>query len=286
MLSSLILAIGILIYLVLNIKELFQGSFCKKLLSFIISAICCLGLTAWFVLPMLEQLLTQRFYVNSPEVKSGKYALQNTVLLPLHLFFRNRWLEVIYRLFNFTPRYGEQITWTLPSNFWGDVAILGIVLIVSLKNYRLNRNRDCLIYCVGGAICIAVSYSQTIAKISFLSVFQFVWRIMLLLPIMVSFALAASINDNVSNHVRIKKISFVLSIICLCGFYLQLLNSTMPKVIAQIDYADTIGKTNVAQGEYLPASFPSVTYGCDNVDELLGDGKVTLMGYDKQGYHF
>jgi hypothetical protein len=283
-LSSLILVIGLLIYLLLDIKYLFQETFGKKLLCYLTAAVGSLGLTAWFLFPMLEQLLTQKLYVNSSLVETGKFSLTNTVLLPVHLFFRNDIASIIYERFQLTPKYIEQITWTLPSNFWGNIGILCMVSAACLGKWRKERHLG-IVFCVEGALCVLISFTQIFTGISFLNVFQFVWRIMLLLPVSVSLALAVCLNAGGVRDDRVRNISLLLSLLCIGGYYLQLLIplGLTTQTIPSLQYEDGLLNSNVMQGEYLPEAFPDVFYGYDSEQEFPG---VISGGYDKDGYHF
>jgi len=221
--SSYMIIILLIIICLINIKKLVKEK--KRLLYLILSAITTLLLTSYFLIPMIEQMLSTTFYVNLN---------QSTVLYERTV--------PIWGLFIEYPYYMNLKPW-IPAG-------IGISFIISsiyfIKNYKKTSSftKTCFIL---GIIFLFMTTKifpwKTLEEI--FSVIQFPWRFYYLSTILLTIGTGLLVNE-LKNKIKFNNL-IVFIIVSILPIITIVISNFNEKIVTGIkDY-------EIAYKEYLPA---------------------------------
>ena len=233
-LSTLIVFITCLIILLFNIKRLLNK---KVIINILKALILCLLLTSYYIFPMIEQLFTHEFIVNT----KTNVSTISTYAIPFE------------QVFSGIPHWNNNLF--IPS---GISFIIIYILVLRIKNKEIKFRKICDVCILVGIVAVLCT-TNIIPWDNFkiFSILQYPWRIYIISA--VCFSIAASIIlEKYSNK-------FITIIICLAmivpiyTIYYQYKNEYIWRYYS--DY-------NIGGKEYLPAN--------TNYDLLINRGeKIT-----------
>ncbi len=90
-LSSVMLAAMLLALVAMHLKEIKRA----QVMSIVLAALVCLALTAWFLVPMLEQMTSDKFFVTSADIPLGKWQMSSTCVPLLGWLFPPKALRAL-----------------------------------------------------------------------------------------------------------------------------------------------------------------------------------------------
>ena len=196
-LSLLLTAIFFAIFLVINLRKLIKEP--VRILEIAKSSITVVLLTAFFFLPMAEQLLTEEFF------STYHASIWNPIVAVI----------AIRRLFlggnlddrtMFTPSMGLTIL---------IVFVLCMLLFFKKPKNDLHRFFDCLILGSGLCMFVCTRYFPWVALDPHLNIIQFPWRMYVFITLFASFCIGILSNKYVGNcNTKFKNI-----IICLIAVF-------------------------------------------------------------------
>lgn len=165
----------------------------KKLLNILISIAIYFCITAWFILPMIEQMKSQEFFVTSKAINQEVNDLSKFTIPLLGWFLPSPYVQKIYSVLGIsTSGYGSAF-------FYGAIffVIILIEVVYCIFKYKNNevttdgedigfekKDRGLLLWCVT-LLCIFLLFNtklfpHSLLK-SILGVMQFPWRVRIVL---------------------------------------------------------------------------------------------------------
>lgn len=222
LISTYLVGIILVIMCLVNIKKLFKEK--KRILYLCVAALITLGLTAYFIFPMLEQMLSGQFIFNNLD--------QTSKLLERSL--------PIWSLFVEFPYHILKETW-IPTG----IGIGFIVLIYYyFKDYK-NHNKFvhlCFITSLIFMFCSTNLFPWNLFQ-KILSPIQFPWRFYLVAVLLLTIGSGVMLSKNEIDKSS-KKLFVLFLIPVLCVGILNFFESNI----------STVGEYDISFGEYMPLS--------------------------------
>jgi hypothetical protein len=264
LISAVLCAIILLIYGIINIKSFYKSS--GRILNLCFAVISTIGLTAFFVFPMFEQLLATKFYVTTVRISDF---VTSSRTIPYHGLFTS------WELLN-SIKMLLKLDITFISYKWypGWIGIAFAVCLFLRVKYRKQLDsrfyNHMLIAAFASLLfCLPIFPHEPLDKM--LKFIQFPWRILLFFAFFSSLFLAYTLR-----RIDQKKVTSVTLVILLSIATINIILIFAPSVknvIVQQKmpnyYTDT---TMVGGAEYLPAEVPSKNY-------ILDRGEVIKSNY-------
>ena len=223
--STYIIGILLIILCLLNIKSLLKN---KRYLYLIISALITLLITSYFLIPMIEQMLSQKFYFNNTS-NIEEFKLYNRTV-PIYLLF----LEV--------PNLRD----VLFNKYWTPAGI-GIIFLYFIYRKFKDKNKDifinqCFYISIITLFFIGIPLFWKISIVNKLFyIVQFPWRFYLIPTLLLTISGSMLFSKNES--LKLIKYSSIISLISLISIFIICI---VPNRLYKIDGYDT------AFSEYLP----------------------------------
>lgn len=238
--SSAIVFMVLLIYLLVNIKTIIKEY--KRLLYLLLTAIVTLFITSSYIIPMMEQMLSNSFYFTSNPSTDITYSL-------------SKMNDIIYGMFNNI----ESEYKSAPEPKIGGLLIVLLFIRIAIRN-KLQEIKHIDIWVVIGFIFIfSASYSFPWHLFPFnkFTFIQHPCRLLLIVSFIFSLAGAYYLNQIINTKngkiISILALSIVLIIIMKSdGASNKIIFQNHPKLNNEIAYDLTVGGA-----EYLPEKFPS-----------------------------
>ncbi len=171
---------------VFNIRNLDK----KKFSKIVQSVILFLGLTFWFILPMLEQMNSQEFFVTSKRISEEKNDLSRFTVPFFGLFMPAKYYRKLQTIFNFDSPAAIA--------YMSGLLVYIFVAVVSIKRYKRNYNDKFIISIL--SILIFFIWFQTkwfpfkLVK-SITGVIQFPYRVGIVMTFILSFLCVKLFED-------------------------------------------------------------------------------------------
>ncbi|MBP3921242.1 MAG: hypothetical protein J6D28_06735 [Bacilli bacterium] len=226
--STYIVVILLFIMCLLNIKKLLKEK--KRIIYILLSALITTLITSYFILPMLEQMLSGKFYYNN--ISTNKDFILSDRAVPIYQLI----LEIPNLRSHFTNKH-----W-IPSGI-GIIFVYLIYLKIKYKNLKDKFINDCFILSV---IFLLISTSLFPWDLGIIKkklyMVQFPWRFYLLVTILLTIGgsiLVCKINESK----KILKNTFIISFISLTSIFI-IMNA--PTRILEV------GEYDASYAEYLP----------------------------------
>lgn len=245
--STFIVGIFILFYLVLNIRKILSE---KRYLYLLLSIVITFLLTCNFLLPLIEQMLDRNFYIHH----LTNYDKFDNINVPL------------YKLFFEVP---------LPSKIWLPlgIGIIYLYFIILGFKYRKKLDYKSLVYLILGLIFLLLSTNLVPSVIyqKLLFLIQFQWRFYLLATTSLFF-FGIKIIDKVSNNEK-KLIEKMVQISSLVLIVITWTNNSIYE------------KVSVVNGEYL-GYYEYLPEGVDYKDVVTNNIKISANNEFEYSYNF
>lgn len=232
MLSSVMLAVVLMIICIINIKKFIADK--KRILYLIVAAIITILLTSYFIFPMLEQMNSNNFLFNDMS-KLNSYSLKERAV-PFYL--------TILEIPNFRKGLLNKI-W-MPSG-------IGLIYFYMIYTYiRFKDKKDKFInisFIIGiTAILLSTNIFPWHLKIveSMLSVIQFPWRFYLIATLFITIGgsiLLSKKYTKAKEQIKTIKNIFLLSLISIISMTVI---SFLPPIVKKVESYDA------SYGEYIP----------------------------------
>ena len=284
--SALILVLFLLATALLYFRKTFSRQIFVCLVG---AAICFFGLTAWFWVPLVEQILYQPLYLTTPSIPAGKYDLTSeivawpTVLVPNYVYkwglqLLNAWLGK-----NYSFPADTSWNWAIPACWWAGFFVFALA-VVGLWRCRRSISHFSLSVGISSAFAVFIVFSFT-DLLCFQNLFgflQFPWRSMLLFTILLPFLVM-----EIPPWSSPSRDALILRLAAIGGAATYLVSFA---ILMQAPMA--VDQSSVGQGEYLPAARYPLTsgqasapdYAClDSVAVVAGGYEVTLSpGWEEE----
>lgn len=244
LISTLIIGILLVIFCLFNIKKLLKEK--KRLLYIVISALITLGITAYFIFPMLEQMLNDKFLFNSLD-ETSKLMERSLPIWSIFFEFPNHILSKLW----------------IPTG-------IGFGFLVLIR-YYLKNLKDCskfIHFCfIGGIIFIICATNifpwNLFQKI--LSPIQFPWRLYFIVVLLLSIGGGLLLSKIKIDYNKVIIKFFIISLIPVVS--ISILNFTEQNI-------KEVGTYEISFAEYLPAFA--------NKEYILNRGEVITSTYPLQ----
>ena len=199
LISTYIIGIFLFIFCMINIKKIIRE---RRYLYLIIAAIITLLLTSFFLLPMLEQMMSQKFYFSESSI-TGDYILYKRTV-PLYLMF----LEI------------PSLRTVVNTKYWIPSGIGVIYLYFIYKKIRYKQKEDKFIdelYIISVVSLFLITFTP-IWKINIvqktLSMIQFPWRFYIIPTVLLAIA-GSILVSKFKESKKVLKYTFLISFISL-----------------------------------------------------------------------
>lgn len=245
LISTLIISIMLSIYLIANLKILCAER--KRIYSLMLAVVLCIPLTAYYIFPMLEQMLSNSFYYQTNKLVEGVIGY--------------RLNEMIAGLFNSVSLRNETLFPKLG-------AVLTFVVLLRIFIYKQSKNLKFADICaLFGTLIFIMTLPQFPWKIppfAWLSVIQFPWRLLEYTSFL--YAVAGGIY---LSSLLISKYQKILGVVVLLVLHGLIFNSDSihyrtficqngnPTISYNTSFRGMIG------AEYLPSKVPSNNFEYD-----------------------
>lgn len=231
LISFYLVTIFLIIFTILNYKQLSK----EKVISIIKSIIIFILVCSHFLLPLIEQMISGPFY----------YSVQKNTLIENSVPILFLFLEFPY--YSLMTNIGRWI----PSG----IGIIYLYLCVYYIKNKSKFNKENKMYLIGGFICILFStkllwYIPFFNKI--FSIIQFPFRIYILATTLFIICFCDVIK------ISIKKI-FIISLLFFS------INLFYPFINTKIS---SLSNDEIMYGEYLPLEYPKLNYSSERLDKI------------------
>ena len=246
--TSIIVTIGLLIYAILNVRYVINNP--KVIIMLLGSIVIAVLLDAFFIFPLIEQVIFQKLYLiekpftymNNAYINLLNIILPNYIwnnIIPKDLIIQNNQITNII-----------QRTWSIPATF---IPTFLMIAIIAWK--KIWKNKDIKNLFIISIFAIMISFTPILGFFKILSFIQFPWRIITLAMIFLPIAFAET--NKIDN-----KIKYRIAIITLVNgaFYLCI-------IIIFFGHSHTYTKT-IGRGEYLPTEIPSYVLGYEYITDI------------------
>lgn len=224
--STYIILLIITILCLMNIKKLINE---KRILYILLAALITLLLTSFFWIPMLEQMMSQKFYYNNTS-DLNEFVLSNRTV-PLYFLF-----------------LGLPIKSNLLKGYWlpSGIGILFIYMIYKKIKHKEIKEKFINQTFIISVISLLLTTLTPFWKINIIKkIFypiQFPWRLYMIPTILLT--ITGSILLSKTNKIKTIRNSFIISMASLIGIFIICI--IPPKVKEVIEY-------DASYSEYLPA---------------------------------
>lgn len=197
--STFMAGMFLLIFCLINIKKLFKE---KRIIYLLLAAIITLLLTSYFLIPMLEQMLSQTFYYKDTSNIANFQLSKRT--------------SPIYLLFIEIPNFLNLLT----NKYWvpSGIGIIFIYLIYQKIKHKEIKDKfinDC--YIIGIIFLIAstsiIPWNMNIIKKT-LYMIQFPWRFYFMATVLLTFG-GALLIAKITSSTKLLRNTFIISMISL-----------------------------------------------------------------------
>lgn len=248
------------IFFIFNIKILISNK--ERLYNLLIAAGTSIMLSLWFLLPLLEQLLRDKFTVNTVNVGSN---LTKAALPPYELLNS-------FKFSSYTPIF------ELPQN----KLIIGLLLTIlpivcicfSFRNTvkcNLNKfNHWCLSLGIISLLLCTSIFPWKLVKDIF-SFMQFPWRLLIFATLFLCIYVSISIRNIIKKNIPRYIFLCILLIFSLILTYPTLKAINSLPLLGGYDFS--LNTNNVGTGEYIPAN--------TNLEALLNRGEILTSNDSK-----
>ncbi len=221
LISTYLIAIVLVIMCLVNIKEFWKEK--KRIIYLIFAALATLCLTAYFIFPMLEQMLSGKFIFNNLD--------ETSKLLERSLPIWSLFIEFPYHIFR---------------NLWIPTGLgIGFILIIYyyFKNFKDNNKfiHFCFVVALIFLICSTNIFPWNLFQ-KVLSPIQFPWRFYFIVVLLLSVGVGLLFNKN-SNIEKKSKLLF-------CLFLIPVITTGIVNFFEQ--NIDKVGEYEISFGEYMP----------------------------------
>lgn len=239
LISTLLTCSVVGIFYLLNIKHLWNNKIRIKYL--IIAILVCIPLAAYFLFPMLELMLSNKFYYQENKLVEGMIGFK------LNEMISGLFNSVSLRNEEFFPKLGGILT-----------AFVLLRIFVRDKSKTIKLADTCTIIGILLFILTFPQFPWHLPPFSLFSVIQFPWRFLEYTSLM--FAISGSIYAYYLLKTRCQKIILTFT---LCFIYILIFNSdsihyrTLICTFDRPSLEYNTGFRGMIGGEYLPARLPS-----------------------------
>ncbi len=251
LLDALIVAFSLCVILLFSLRKI-TGN---KLLVLLSAALLCIGLTAWFVGPMLEQMADQTVFVSSDEVNLGMNDLRGWTMPLIGILLPARIATFLFRLLGLEVGF----SWAY---FYGMLfyMLLTALLFTRRREVFDKNSGDTSFYCSLFALVLLYMLFQT--KLfphrlfsNLIGVMQFPWRVEI---VMISSAGLLTARLLQTTHSSRSVGALVLLSICMVLAYglstygisaINVFRNDSPYAVY------TYSSDSLGNGEYLPLEF-------------------------------
>lgn len=267
LLSLVLTGLFVAVFVVIRLKDLLKDR--RILFALIKSALLVLGLSAFFFLPMAEQVLTTT-------------AKANILISPIALKGELQW-GIVPSAHIFTPISGWA---TLIDPNLGLPLLLLPLVFLTIKKSDQSRNKKLAVTClIGGLVAVFVSSGwfpwRQFAWIA--NRLQFSWRVLLTAVPLLSLA-AGLISESVIETSQKKFALFGLLAVCALTVAPMYFNVLESRLVTQFPLH--LQSPRVSGGEYLPAG-SDVEFVDKNKNTVLSnDSDVRITSHDRKVLRF
>ena len=226
MVSTYIITILLIIYCIFNTKQLFKE---KRILYLLLSATITLLITSFFIVPMIEQMLSQKFYYNNTS-NIPEFVLSNRTV-PIYLLFIG--------LPNFRRAFFKK--YWVPSG----IGIIFIYIIIKkIKHKEINDkfiNQSVIISIITLLLTTLTPFWKLNIVKKILFPIQFPWRLYMIPTVLLT--ISGSIILEKTNKIKTIRNIFIMSTASVLSMFAICI---IPKRITEVKEYDA------SYAEYLP----------------------------------
>jgi len=267
------------IIVVVSLLVLFLFCICyirlNKFLAFMGSAVLCFFLSAWFIIPMLEQMNSQIFFVTSNEIVQGTNDLSKWTVPWIGYFLP---ANVVSLMKSKLGIFGDQyMPWAY---MYGIVYFIFVISITILKKQTIKTDEKWFYRGLIFVLMVYVLFNTAVFphKIfaQVINVFQFPWRVNIVMTCFVAMLIGKLFAEDKESHLRGLVLAVGMYYIVSSAFCTYSINAISAynhgRPLAIYSY-DTY---SIGCAEYLPLEFG---YGeNDGFDRGRWRNKIRLRG--------
>ncbi len=219
----------------------------------LIAAIVCLLMTAWIIFPMLEQFASQKFFVTSDIVSTGKRRLGDYVI-PWY-----GWMIPYDILYAYYGLIGKDYN-RLYGFGWLSTLIITALYIWNRRRIESKSILTAMLIVMLGAVLFQTAIFPHDALQPFIGTIQFPWRVIIVGTMALSF-ISASMCKSLGEG---KASSIIILTVLYCGVmsYLGGTGRHAERLLFETDYAESLYQFNensIMSGEFLPEKIKTGT---------------------------
>ena len=248
--DAVIIVFVLLVYMIFNIKKLNI----RIILYILLSVSLCFLLSSWFILPMIEQMLSQTLFVTSDKVNLGINDLGNWTIPLLGYIFPRETTSAIVKILNINS---SNIPDTYFEGILFYILIIAIIIIYRKKYFKIISQQESKSY-LYASIVLLLLFIVFQTKLfphklfaNLIGVIQFPWRVNIVMSVLAIF-IVININKTINNRIAILMVSFSM-LLTLLTFMSSYGHDIARIAIKNKPFADySFNSYNVGTGEYLP----------------------------------
>ena len=243
-----------------------------KIFILVLAAIFCIGLSAWFLCPMIEQMISQTFFVTSKEVNQGMNDLHKWTMPFFGILFPARIATALCKILGIEANF----SWAY---FYGMLFYLVLVAILIFKRHQAFSKKDEVSRFYVGITILLLVYMIFQTKLfphhifsKIIGTMQFPWRVAIVMTC-IGCLLAVRVLQTTRNNLLVSLLMTLSACLVLVSCVSSYGYSLALSVVRDVPYADySYSSDSLGAGEYLPLEF------LDDTDRYVWKEKLQSRG--------
>lgn len=270
---STVLTVILLVFLcILQIKKIWSDK--KSIRHIIYAALLTVAITAYFTLPMLEQMATSKFYVVNRQTSN----LAGNVAPVTGLLFGSEYMSVFNVILEKITGVADYFSFSWFPGAFG--YLLFFVLYIRFKKKNAIKERQADVFLGISLIYLAISVVPFIQPVlePFVGFIKIPWRNLTFY--MLFLAVGASILFCRLRKQQEKLYRIGMSV-ATAGTFVAFLGLAMITVHNGMFSFDTLSTTSIGLGEYLPSAVSHYDYSLERKDEVYCSDKTVKFEFER-----
>lgn len=274
--STVLTAILLVVLCFCNIKWLWKDK--KKVLKIVYAAILTVGITAYFTLPMLEQMINSKFYVINRQTSN----LAGNVAPMIGLLFGSEYVSVINLFIEKIAGVGDYFSFSWFPGAFGYLLFFVLYLRFRRKNPLKEEKADIfLVISIIYLIICTVPFIQPILE-PLVGFIKIPWRNLTFYIFFLSVCAALLLVKQKEIGPKVYKLGMLIATGSTLIAFLGLAMITIHNGMFPFESLST---TSIGLGEYLPSEVSNYDYSLERGDAVYCSEEEVVYAFErKDGY--
>lgn len=275
--STVLTAILLVFLCIFNVKRIWKDK--KKILYIFYAALLTVALTAYFTLPMLEQMAVSKFYVVNRQTSD----LAGNVAPLIGLLFGSEYMNVINVILEKLTGTPDMIPFDWFPGAFG--YILFFVIYARMKKRELLRDKRTDIFLGCAVVYLLISTVPFIQPLfePFVGFIKIPWRNLTFYMLFISLCAAFVLVKLRKNH--LEKMYRAGMLLASFGTVVTFLGLAMITVHNGMFPFEKLSTTSIGLGEYLPSAVSDYDYSLERGDKVICSDKDVKFEFERcNGY--